>query len=109
MMEPSHETTNSTHVHNRFLLAVAIVRPALAQEIADKIFLGGPILTMDDTAPRAEAIAVKDGRVLAVGTDAEVMEHKGDGTETVNLGGKALLPGFVDAHGHMFLGGMQAL
>jgi hypothetical protein len=50
-----------------FLLAVAIVRPALAQEIADKIFLGGPILTMDDTAPRAEAIAVKDGRVLAVG------------------------------------------
>jgi predicted amidohydrolase YtcJ len=92
-----------------FLLAVAIVRPALAQEIADKIFLGGPILTMDGTAPRAEAIAVKDGRVLAVGTDAEVMEHKGDGTETVNLGGKALLPGFVDAHGHMFLGGMQAL
>jgi predicted amidohydrolase YtcJ len=92
-----------------FLLAVAIVRPALAQEIADKIFLGGPILTMDGTAPSAEAIAVKDGRVLAVGTDAEVMEHKGDGTETVNLGGKALLPGFVDAHGHMFLGGMQAL
>jgi predicted amidohydrolase YtcJ len=66
---------------------VAIVRPALAQEIADNIFLGGPNLTMDNTAPRAEANAVKDGRVLAVGTDAEVMEHKGDGTETANLVG----------------------
>ncbi|MDX2318704.1 MAG: amidohydrolase [Hyphomicrobiaceae bacterium] len=91
------------------LLAVAIAPAASAQEIADKIFLGGPILTMDETVPRAEAVAVKDGRILAVGTEAGVMEHKGDGTETVDLGGKALLPGFFDAHGHVYGIGLQAL
>ena len=38
---------------------------ALAQEIADTIYLGGPILTINDSAPRAEAVAVKDGRIIA--------------------------------------------
>ncbi len=55
----------------RSLLAVAsllIATPALAQEIADRIFTGGPVLTMNDAQPRAEAVAVKDGRIIAVGT-----------------------------------------
>ena len=40
---------------------------ASSQEIADRIYLGGPIVTMNDTAPSAEAVAVKEGRILAVG------------------------------------------
>jgi len=91
-------------------LLLAMMAPsALAQEIADKIFLGGPILTMDDTVPRAEAVAVKDGRILAVGREADVTRHEGDATETVDLDGKPLLPGFVDAHGHVYAIGLQAL
>ncbi|MCT8972074.1 amidohydrolase [Microbaculum marinisediminis] len=81
----------------------------LAQETADKIFLGGPILTMNDAQARAEAVAVKDGRILAVGAEADVLSHKGADTETVDLGGKTMLPGFVDAHGHVFAIGIQAL
>ena len=55
---------------------------------------------MDDANPGAEAVAVKDGRILAVGTEAEVMALKGDDTEMTDLGGRALLPGFLDAHSH---------
>ncbi|WP_120501951.1 hypothetical protein [Roseovarius sp. EL26] len=50
------------------LLAV----PAFAQEAADTIYIGGPILTINDTAPTAEAVAVKDGMILAVGDADEV-------------------------------------
>ncbi len=64
---------------------------------------------MHDANPRAAAVALKDGRILAVGTEAEVMKHRGEGTEMINLGGQALLPGFVDAHGHVFMIGLQAI
>jgi predicted amidohydrolase YtcJ len=67
---------------------------------ADRIFRGGPILTMEADAPRAQALAVAGGRVLAVGSEAEVMAARGDATEVVDLAGRALLPGFIDAHGH---------
>ena len=89
--------------------AVAVAQGVLAQEIADRIWAGGPVLTMNDAAMRAEALAAKDGRILAVGTAAEVMAHRGPGTEVIDLGGRALLPGFFDAHGHVVMGGLQAL
>lgn len=83
--------------------------PALSQEIADRIFLGGPVLTMDDTRPRTEAVAVLDGRIIAVGPEAEIMVHRGDSTELTQLDGRALIPGFFDAHAHVMMGGLQAL
>jgi predicted amidohydrolase YtcJ len=64
---------------------------------------------MNDTAMRAEAVAEKGGRIIAVGSEAAVMRHRGPNTRTINLAGRALLPGFFDAHGHMFIGGLQAL
>ncbi|MFD0978077.1 amidohydrolase [Tropicimonas aquimaris] len=93
------------------LPCVLLACPAMtaAQEVADTIYEGGPILTMDDTAPRAEALAVKDGRILAVGPLAEVMKHQGEATVLRDLEGRALLPGFVDAHGHVMMIGLQAL
>ena len=81
---------------------------ALAQP-ADRIWSGGTILTMNDAAMRAEAIAERDGRIVAVGRRADVMKLRGEGTELIDLNGRALLPGFVDAHGHMVMGGLQAL
>jgi predicted amidohydrolase YtcJ len=74
--------------------------PALSQEVADRVFIGGSILTMDDQDLTAEALAIKDGRILAVGDLEVVLAHKGDGTAVTNLEGKALLPGFLDAHSH---------
>ncbi|MCU0976180.1 MAG: amidohydrolase [Steroidobacteraceae bacterium] len=76
---------------------------------ADRIWTGGTILTMNDAAMRAEAVAVKDGRILAVGSEESVMAHRGKATEVIDLGGRALLPGFVDSHGHVYMGGLQAL
>jgi hypothetical protein len=91
------------------LALLCAASPALAQEMADRIFTGGPVLTMDDAAPRAEAVAVKDGRIIAVGPEAEIMALQGPATEVTDLAGRALLPGFFDAHGHVFIGGVQAL
>ncbi len=82
--------------------------PALAQT-ADTIYHNGTVLTIDDTNPRAEAVAVKDGKILAVGKKEDVLKTKGDGTKIVDLSGKTMLPGFVDPHGHVFCGGIQAL
>jgi predicted amidohydrolase YtcJ len=81
---------------------------AFAQS-ADRIWSGGPILTMDDKAMRADAIAESGGKIVAVGSRAEVMKLKGPRTEMIDLKGRTLLPGFIDAHGHMVVGGLQAL
>ncbi|MBL9150160.1 MAG: amidohydrolase [Phycisphaerae bacterium] len=82
---------------------------AASDDRADRIWVGGPILTLNDAAPRARAIAVRDGRIVAVGAEADVLALRGPETVVANLDGKALLPGFVDAHGHMMMGGLQAL
>jgi predicted amidohydrolase YtcJ len=82
---------------------------ASAGDYADRIWSGGPILTINDTAPRAEAVAEQGGRILAVGAMADVMKMRGPKTEVIDLKGRALLPGFIDGHGHVMLGGLQAL
>jgi predicted amidohydrolase YtcJ len=96
-----------------FLSSVAasalMATSALAADKAEVIYSGGPILTMDDANPRVEAVAVKGGRILAAGPAAEVMKLKDERTEMIGLGGRTMLPGFVDPHGHMMMGGMQAL
>jgi predicted amidohydrolase YtcJ len=67
---------------------------------AELIFHGGPILTMEREHPRAEALAVAEGRILAVGDAAAVLPLARPATRMVDLGGRCLLPGFIDAHGH---------
>jgi predicted amidohydrolase YtcJ len=90
-------------------LAVAAGTAQAATTVADRIWSGGPILTMNDAAMRAEAIAEKGGRIIAVGSLAEVMKTRGRKTEVIDLGGRTLLPGFVDSHGHVVGGGLQAM
>ncbi|MFO0914758.1 MAG: amidohydrolase [Pirellulales bacterium] len=72
----------------------------LSAQPAETIYRGGSIVTMDDDAPTAEALAVRDGRIAAVGTEAEVLKLRGDQTRVVDLKGRTLLPSFIDAHGH---------
>jgi hypothetical protein len=81
--------------------ALACTRGPAPAQTADVIYTGGDIVTVNDAQPTAEALAVKDGKILAVGTKADVERaHKGTTTRVVDLGGKALLPSFLDAHSH---------
>ena len=76
-------------------------QPSL-QQTADAIYIGGDIVTVNDAQPTAEALAVKDGKILAVGARSGIeQDHKGASTTMVDLGGKTLLPAFIDAHGHV--------
>src|SRR5262245_28440164 len=68
--------------------------------IADLIFTGGRVHTVNATNDVVPAIAVGDGRVLAVGSDADALALRGPGTRVVELRGRSLLPGFIDAHAH---------
>ena len=90
-------------------MLICLTVSGIAQgQVADVIYHGGDVVTIDDRMPTAEAVGVKDGRIIAVGEMDEVLKHKGDATKLVDLGGKALLPGFVDGHGHCFGTGLQA-
>ena len=98
--------------HSAKLAAIALsFLPGLAnaQDVADTIYSGGPILTINDGQPKVEAVAVKDGRILAAGTLADISTFKGETTEAFDLNGRTMLPGFVDSHGHVVMGGIQAL
>ena len=66
------------------------------------VYSGGDILTMAGAEPAyAEALAVRDGKILAVGTRAEVDKAAGSGAAQVDLAGRTLLPGFIDGHSHL--------
>jgi predicted amidohydrolase YtcJ len=77
---------------------------------ADLIISGGPIVTMEGDKPAtAEAIVVDDGRIVFVGSAAEAMKQKVAGTVVKDLGGKTLMPGFIDGHAHAQQFGTQAV
>jgi len=76
---------------------------------ADTIYSGGPIITMNDAQPTAEAVAVADGLIIAVGTADEVAAHRGVDTVDVDLDGRTLSPGFIDGHAHFAQFGIQAI
>lgn len=77
-----------------------------AGRFADRVLINGKIVTLDrheiddDPGTVAEAAAISDGRFRAVGTEGEIKRHVGPETEVVNLGGKTVLPGFVESHVH---------
>ncbi len=76
---------------------------------ADVVFANGAVYTVDAARRWAQAVAVKDGSIVAVGTDADVRRSIGAGTEVHDLKGRMLLPGFQDAHIHAVAGGHDRL
>ena len=79
----------------------------MAQKVADKIYLNGTIFTSDSNNTVAHAIAFEGGKVLAVGSNAEMQALRNATTEIIDLQGKMLMPGVVDSHLHPFWGGLQ--
>ena len=80
-----------------------------ATETVDTLYVGGPIVTINDAQPTAEAVLVRGGRIVAVGARGDVESQAKGPIATVDLKGRTLLPGFVDPHGHVVMVGLQAL
>jgi predicted amidohydrolase YtcJ len=75
--------------------------------IADTIFTNGKVIVMDASDTTAQAIAVKDGRILQIGTDDKIRALAGPNTKTVDLRGRVLMPGLIDPHNHLRVMGLQ--
>lgn len=71
------------------------------KETADKVFVNGYIYTVEDNQPTAEAVAIKDGIIIAVGTTEQIEAYIGNHTETIDLQGKTMIPGLIESHAHL--------
>jgi predicted amidohydrolase YtcJ len=76
---------------------------------ADLVLTGGAVITMDQSAPRAEAVAVSGGKFMAVGRADEMADLIGPSTRVVELAGRAVLPGFQDSHAHPPSSGLERM
>ncbi|MFT8320747.1 MAG: amidohydrolase [Bacillus sp. (in: firmicutes)] len=77
--------------------------------VADIIFYNGEIIALDEKNNKYEAVAIKDEQIIALGFNKEIVEWTGKQTEVVNLDGKVVIPGFIDAHQHLFTSGFNLL
>jgi predicted amidohydrolase YtcJ len=90
-------------VRTFLFLTLCLVLPAMANgETGQIVFINGNIYTMNERQPRAEAIMVKDRRIVFVGSNADAKKYEKAGTRTVDLTGKTVVPGLTDSHCHIF-------
>lgn len=76
---------------------------------ADLVLFNGKVITVDSTDAIAQAVAVKDGRIIAVGSDSAVLAHAGRATQRVDLQGRTVTPGLLDAHAHFAAAGVDRM
>jgi predicted amidohydrolase YtcJ len=89
-----------------FVVGFALATSALAQP-ADLALRGGNVITVDNNWRIAQAIAIKDGRFLAVGDDAAIAGHIGPNTQVIELAGKTVVPGLIDSHLHQLFAALN--
>lgn len=99
------QTSKLAHALPLLLLAAG----CHSTQSTDTLYAGGPILTMGAEHPEAEALLVRDGRIVAVGARAEVEAQADARVRRIDLAGRTLVPGFVDSHGHASMVGLQAV
>src|SRR5258706_7284971 len=76
-------------------------------EHAELILLNAKITTLDRQHPAASAVAIRDGRFLAVGDDVDVMRHANVATQIVDCNKRRIIPGLIDSHIHVIRGGLN--
>ena len=82
-----------------YLLLCLVAIPAQSQ-VADLILENGKVVTVEKSNPTGQAIAIREGKILAVGTTAAMRKHKGQMTQVVDLKGALAIPGLIEGHGH---------
>ena len=70
------------------------------QKIADLILINGNIITVEENFPEAEALAVKGDRIISLGENDEILKYKGEHTKVIDVEGRTVIPGLIDAHMH---------
>jgi predicted amidohydrolase YtcJ len=88
------------------LIAAAIVLYSIAQQPQRRAFINGQILTMDASNSIQEALLIDEGKIIAAGSNAKIQAMIDNSTEVTDLGGKTLMPGIIDAHGHFPFSGI---
>ncbi|WP_226702999.1 amidohydrolase [Microbulbifer elongatus] len=104
------DVVKSTAALGMFALFGPLARQAAwggEKSVADTILRNGIITTLDPQMPEVTAIALHDGRVLAIGGDKEVMQLATDRTQVIDLAGKRVIPGLNDSHTHLIRGGLN--
>jgi predicted amidohydrolase YtcJ len=71
-----------------------------AVEPADLVLRNGHVVTVDSAQPEAQAVAVRGHAIVAVGSNDDIASYIGSGTEVIDLGGRLLIPGLIEGHGH---------
>lgn len=91
------------------ILALIIVAPSRAPrtamqaqtpQFADLVLTNGKVVTVEDAMPEAQAVAVRGGRIVALGSSSDIRQYVGTATQVIDLGGQLVIPGFVEGHGH---------
>ena len=82
------------------LLAFALVGVEAQVHPADLVLRGGRVVTLDAALPEAQALAARDGAIVAVGSNADMARYVGSSTQVIELNGQLAIPGFIEGHGH---------
>ena len=84
-----------------FLPSLLLALIPTAFQTPDLILVGGKVVTVDDEQPSAEAIAIEGDKILAIGSNEEILKLAGEDTQTIQLDGQLVIPGFIDGHAHI--------
>src|ERR1044072_4004992 len=87
------------------LILLAVFLSVHAQKDATLIIHNAKVITLDDALPQAQAVAISNDKVLATGTDAEMLKYKLATTKIINANGRTVIPGLYDSHLHVIRAG----
>ena len=82
------------------ILCIGLIMGCGQDKSADLVLMNGKVVTLDDTNPEAQALAIKSDKILAVGSNQEIQAYVVQSTRVIDLEGKLAIPGFIDGHGH---------
>jgi predicted amidohydrolase YtcJ len=84
-------------------------KPDETTHAPDLVLINGKILTVDPKDSIAETVAISGGKIIAVGSNAEIQQRAAKGTRVIDLHGRTAIPGLIDSHGHFAEGGVNEL